>query len=432
LWLPTGTASQYVGDGKVRIGPRIAAAGDVGAFVYAATLGVTYRANDATFAGHAFGSDVSFSVAAGARLADRKLVLGPELWGSTFISEGDAVFGARTTPLALVFGGHYTAGDWRFGAGMGPGLSHAAGTAAFRALLGVEWMPEVAPKGPTDRDGDGIHDDVDACPDVAGVASEDPKADGCPIADRDRDGIVDKEDACPDEKGTKTDDPKTNGCPDRDKDGIVDGQDACPDVAGVKTDDPQTNGCPPDRDHDGVPDDADACPDVPGVKTEDPKTNGCPPDRDKDGIADPVDACPDAPGPSDPDPKKNGCPLARIEAQEVKILEQIKFKFGSAEILRESQPIIDAVAAVLREHPEVKRVRVEGHTDNKGALAYNKGLSKRRAAAVVGALGKAGLEAGRLSSAGFGPDKPVDTNATDEGRANNRRVEFHIEGGPTP
>jgi OmpA-OmpF porin, OOP family len=375
---------------------------------------------------------VSFSVAAGARLADRKLVLGPELWGSTFISEGDAVFGARTTPLALVFGGHYTAGDWRFGAGMGPGLSHAAGTAAFRALLGVEWMPEVAPKGPTDRDGDGIHDDVDACPDVAGVASEDPKADGCPIADRDRDGIVDKEDACPDEKGTKTDDPKTNGCPDRDKDGIVDGQDACPDVAGVKTDDPQTNGCPPDRDHDGVPDDADACPDVPGVKTEDPKTNGCPPDRDKDGIADPVDACPDAPGPSDPDPKKNGCPLARIEAQEVKILEQIKFKFGSAEPLRESQPIVDAVAKVLADHPEVKRVRIEGHTDNKGAPAYNKDLSKRRAAAIVAGLVRAGIEPARLYSAGFGPDKPLDTNATDEGRANNRRVEFHIEGGSAP
>jgi OOP family OmpA-OmpF porin len=117
----------------------------------------------------------------------------------------------------------------------------------------------------------------------------------------------------------------------------------------------------------------------------------------------------------------------RIEAGQVKILEQIKFKTGSAEILKESQPIIDAVAKVVREHPEIKGLRVEGHTDNKGAAKLNKDLSAKRAASVVAALVKAGVEKERLTSEGFGMERPIDVNATEAGRANNRRVEFHIQ-----
>ena len=405
LWIPIGDETQYVGDGKVRVGPRVAAAGDISSFVYAATLGVTYR-DERPFASHTVGTDVNFSAAVGGRFADKKLVIGPELWGSTVVSDGNAVFRGRNTPMALVIGGHYTAGDLRIGLGAGPGLSHAAGTAAFRALLSFEWMPafEEAKPAPVE---------VPATP-----------------KDRDADGILDHDDACPEAAGVKTNDPKTNGCPapgDRDGDGVIDGSDACPDVAGEKTSDPTTNGCPADRDKDTVPDSVDACPDTPGVKSDDPKMNGCPSDRDKDLVVDAEDACPDSPGPKDSDPKKNGCPAVRIEAGQVKILEQIKFKTGSAEILKESQPIIDAVGKALKEHAEIKHLRVEGHTDNKGAAAMNKDLSKRRAASVVTALVKAGVEKTRLTSQGFGPEKPIDNNTTDAGRAANRRVEFHIE-----
>jgi OOP family OmpA-OmpF porin len=431
-WLPTGDQAQYLGDDGVRIGPHASVAGDVGRFAYAASLGFTYRAHDQPFAGHATGSQVDFGIAGGLRALDRRLLIGPELWGSTIVSNSDAVFGGRTTPLALLLSGHYSAGDVRVGLGMGPGLSAAAGTAAFRVVASLEYAPGVrAPtEAPSDRDGDGIVDGADACPDVVGVKTGDPKTNGCP-ADRDGDAIVDAADACPDVAGVKTDDPKTNGCPppnDRDGDRIADDVDACPDVAGVKTDDPKTNGCPPpDRDKDGVADATDACPDVAGVKTDDPKTNGCPPDRDADAIPDGDDACPDAPGPRNADPKKNGCPAVRIEAGQVKILEQIKFKTGSAEILKESQPIIDAVAKVVREHAEIKRLRVEGHTDNKGAAKLNKDLSGKRAASVAAALVKAGVETDRLASEGFGMERPIDVNATEAGRANNRRVEFHIE-----
>jgi outer membrane protein OmpA-like peptidoglycan-associated protein len=256
-----------------------------------------------------------------------------------------------------------------------------------------------------------------------------------PPADRDLDGIIDREDACPDQPGPRDPDPKKNGCPppsDRDKDGILDVDDACPEVAGVKTDDPKTNGCPPppaDRDKDGIIDTQDACPDVPGVPTNDPKTHGCPPpppDRDKDTIIDPEDACPDQPGPRDPDPKKNGCPAARIDEGQIKIIQQVKFDTAKATIRPESDAILQAVAAILKEHPEIKLISVEGHTDNKGVPGMNKTLSTQRAAAVVTWLSKNGIDKKRMTSAGFGQERPIDSNDNEAGRQNNRRVEFHI------
>jgi OOP family OmpA-OmpF porin len=429
VWLPTGDSTQYLGDGQVRVGPRLSVAGDVGVFAYAAGLAAIYRANDAPFDGHPTGTEIDFNAAAGVRVANKALLLGPEVQGSTIVSQAGAAFGDHTTPLALLLGGHYNTGAFRFGLGAGPGLSDAAGTPQFRALGSFEWMPPIEETAaPRDRDGDGVLDEDDACPDVAGVRSQDPKTNGC-AADRDGDGISDEVDACPAVAGIRTDDPKTNGCPpDRDGDGIPDELDACPDTAGIRSDDPKTNGCPPvaDRDHDGVADSADACPDAAGVTTDDPKTNGCPSDRDKDGIPDTVDACPDFAGPANPDPKKNGCPMARVEAGHVKILEEIKFKTGSATIV-DSQEILAAVRATIKEHPEIKHLRIQGYTDNVGSAATNKDLSRRRAESVRVALIKAGLNPHELSSEGFGLEHPREDNDTEAGRAANRRVEFLIE-----
>ena len=151
-------------------------------------------------------------------------------------------------------------------------------------------------------------------------------------------------------------------------------------------------------------------------------------------ITNDVDACPDEPGKPDPDPKKNGCPKAFVSQGQIKILDQVKFKTGSAEILpgKDSVEVLEAVLKVLRDHPELKKVRVEGHTDNRGGAALNRKLSKDRAATVVKWLVKNGVDKDRLSSEGFGPDKPIDDNATEDGRRNNRRVEFHIEQQDTP
>lgn len=217
-------------------------------------------------------------------------------------------------------------------------------------------------------------------------------------------------------------------------DSIIDAQDACPDVPGVRTEDPATNGCPPptDRDGDGILDDDDACPDEPGVANEDPKKHGCPPpkDRDGDGIVDPEDACPDEPGEANADPKKHGCPVARVEKGEIKIREQVQFAYNSDKILKASDYILEAVKKVLDDNPQITLIEVQGHTDSKGGDAYNLALSKRRAASVMAWLTKNGIEKKRLKSNGFGKQRPIDTNETEEGRANNRRVEFHIQGGP--
>ena len=434
LWIPTGDSGSYAGDTSVRVEPRALVAGDAGIFAYAAEVGVMYRAQGGEIAGTAIGTELHFGGSAGLRLAEKKLLVGPEVFGSTVVSSGGTA--SNSTPVEGLLGAHYTLlSDWKLDAGVSTGLTGGVGTPVFRGLLGFTWFPAYKKaEPPSDRDNDGILDGDDACVDVPGVKTDDPKTNGCPPpGDRDKDGILDKDDACADVPGVKTDDPLTNGCPpDRDKDGIVDADDACIDVPGIKTDDPKTNGCPADRDKDGVLDKDDACIDVPGLKTSDPKTNGCPdPDRDKDGIPNAQDACPDEPGKPDPDPKRNGCPKAFVQSGQIKILDQVKFKTNSAEILpgKDSEEVLQAVLGVLNGHTEIKGLRIEGHTDNRGSAALNKKLSAARAASVMKWLVKHGVDSSRLTSAGFGPDKPLDTNDTEEGRRNNRRVEFHIEGG---
>ncbi len=430
-WAPTGDRNQFTGDGTFRVAPQALAAGEIGAFTYAARLGMIYRSLDTGYAGSDLGSELTGSAAAGLRVVDRRLVIGPEIWGSSVFSGSDTFFSKRSSPVEWLFGAHFDATkELRVGAGGGSGLTRGFGAPEVRGVLSVEWVAAYEkPRG--DRDGDGIADDEDACPSLAGVRTDDPSTNGCPPEapaapkDQDGDGVVDSEDACPSLAGRKTDDPKTNGCPDSDQDGIFDPVDACPAIAGVATQDPKTNGCP-DSDHDGIVDSEDACPSLTGVKTDDPKTNGCPPDQDHDGIVDGEDACPADPGPRNPDPKKNGCPLVYATAKEIKITEQIKFKTNSAEILKESDEILTAIAKVLNDHPEIKKVRVEGHTDNVGKPAYNKTLSTKRAASVVKWLTSHGVRKDRLVSQGYGMDQPIDTNDTEEGRANNRRVNFVI------
>ncbi len=428
VFAPIGSRSNFTGDDAVRILPRLNVAGDAGIFAYAVQAGFQYRALTETYAGTALGDEVDFAGSVGLQTLDHTILVGPEVYGSTNVAHGDEFFKTRTTPLEGILGVHVRiASAWRLGAGGGAGLTRGLGSPAARALAMIEWAPDVS-KPPPDRDGDGIADADDACPDTPGPRTDDPRTNGCP-PDRDGDGIVDAEDACPDVKGVKTDDPKTNGCPpDKDGDGIVDAEDACPDVKGVKTDDPKTNGCPPDRDGDGILDADDACPDEKGVKTDDPKTNGCPPDpdRDKDGIPNEDDACPDEAGPKNADPKKNGCPQAIVKNDRIVILEQVRFKTDSAVILPESDSLLQAVLKVFNDHPEILKVSIEGHTDNRGSAAYNKSLSARRAASVVTWLVKHGVEAGRLTSVGYGLERPIDSNDTEQGRQNNRRVEFHI------
>ena len=466
VWFPTGSQDDYTTDGNVRVAPRVTVAGDIDIFTYSARIGAQFGRPERWFGATKLGQELTFAAAAGLRVIDKHLVVGPEVFGSTVIlsdpatgnTTGLADNGTAQTAVEGLLVAHYTAGFVRFGAGGGFGFTRGLGSPERRWMVSFEIVPTVS----QDTDADGIVDQDDACPTVAGVKSADPKKNGCP-PDRDGDGVVDADDACIDVPGLKTSDPLTNGCPavkDDDKDGIPNEKDACPAVPGVKHDDPKKNGCPPDNDGDGIINDTDACPDLAGVPDPDPRKNGCPPDKDEDGILDKddacidvkgvpstkpefngcpadldsdtianeVDACPREPGKANADPTKNGCPTAYIAQGSIKILDQVKFKTASAEILpgKDSQEILQAVLEILKTHPEVKKVSVEGHTDSVGNPQFNKTLSANRAASVVKWLVTHGIDKARLTSAGFGPDRPIADNATDDGKRQNRRVEFHI------
>jgi len=388
-WLPTGPSEQFAGDGSLRLAPQLLAAGDLGLLTYAARLALVYRGRNDAFGGTQLGSEMVGAIGAGLKTNDGRFVIGPEVFASSVFSSTDTFFKTRTTPVEALLGLHYdVVPDVRVGAGAGTGLTRGYGAPEFRGLLSFEWAPAYEKPEPAQ---------APPPPPPPPPPPEPPPP--VPVV------------------------PPT----DTDGDGVADPVDACVDVPGVATNDPKTNGCPPDRDGDGILDSVDACPDLTGIKTEDPKTNGCP-DADGDGIFDPEDACPKLAGPRNADPKRNGCPLVIVTEKEIKITEQVKFKFNSAELLKESDTILEAVRAVLEAHPEITKLRVEGHTDNVGDAGYNKKLSGRRADSVMKWLIDHKVDKGRLVAAGFGMEEPIDVNTTEQGRANNRRVAFTILG----
>ena len=438
FFMPMGSADLYTGDEKPHGIGRVLVSGETGMWVYSASLGFHARALHTTYAGQRIGDELMFGAAGGVRLLDRKLLIGPEMYMSRETSYPKEFFPGEATPIEIILGGHYTfLQDFRAGLGMGPGFGTAYGSPDFRVLGSFDWAPHYEPPKPADADADGIPDGDDACKDVAGVHTDDPRTNGCPLpaSDRDRDGIPDHMDTCPDEHGPASPDLRAHGCgpKDRDHDGILDHWDACPDEPGEMSPDMRVHGCKvKDTDGDGVADSLDACPTVVGVKTTDPKTNGCPAenkDRDGDSVPNDTDACPDEPGKPDPDPKKNGCPVAFVKEGKINITEQVKFKTASAALEGDAATatVLQAVADVLTKHPEIKKVRVEGHTDNEGDVNRNKTLSASRAETVVKWLAAHGIDKSRLGSQGFGQAKPIADNKTPEGRRENRRVEFHIE-----
>lgn len=446
FWFPqieTGDADiSYVSDQHVRGSVELLLGGVADWFYYGAAFGPEFRNGQqySIFTNNADydnaidqGSMMSFSGGLGVLLGeDRNVQLGPEFDVNITLSE----VRPRNTNAELRLGAKYRfLDDFIMGAAAGPGLAPGIGTPDLRVVGMLAYSPDLR-EPPPDADSDGISDEVDACPKVAGVENEDPDKHGCP-PDKDGDGVPDADDQCPDEAPPAgQEDPNKPGCalpPDGDGDGVPDADDQCPDQAfKAGEEDPQKRGCPkpPDRDGDGVLDADDQCPDIAAPPDNaDPKRPGCPKpaDTDGDGIVDPEDACPAESGPANTDATKNGCPTAvRVTAESIDILQKVEFDFGTANIKPVSDDLLKQVAQVLREHPEILKLEVQGHTDSRGPGRINTKLSQDRADAVRKALVERKVEEGRLDAKGFGEDKPIADNNTDEGRAKNRRVEFKI------
>ena len=430
LWAPLGSSGSQSGaftsDGSLRARVALICGGENERLFWSVSAGPDLRKSQ-DYLGVRQATMIRLAGGAGLFLLDAKRAqIGAELVAAAVPSN----VSRYNTNAELLIGGRYRLPiGLDLGLGAGPGLSSGIGTPDYRIVGTLAYnVGEKAP--PRDRDGDGIGDAQDACPDAAGIAATDPAKNGCP-PDHDDDGIGDAQDACPDVTGVAATDPAKNGCPpDRDGDGIADAHDACPDVKGPPSDEPTKNGCPPpgDRDSDGIGDDMDACPDIAGVPSRDKAKNGCPPpsDRDKDGIPDAQDACPDTPGIASLDANKNGCPTGAIVGDQIVVLEPVKFETDSDVLLKDSEQILATVLASIEKLPRGNRYRIEGHTDNRGKAKHNRDLSMRRAKSVVRWMVAHGLAETQFDAKGLGPDKPIASNTSEKGRAANRRVEIHI------
>lgn len=282
-----------------------------------------------------------------------------------------------------------------------------------------------------DNDRDGIADNADLCRDEAEDVDSFEDKDGCPDPDNDGDGVLDADDKCPLVAGSLD----YNGCgpTDADKDGIPDDKDVCKDEPEDKDGFQDEDGCPDlDNDGDGLPDTEDRCPteaeDMDGFEDED----GCAEaDNDKDGFLDAEDKCPNEAEVINGVKDDDGCPdkgktLVIIEREKIQILDKVYFRTGRATIQARSFNLLRQVASIFRAHPELTKVRIEGHTDDVGREENNLKLSQRRADAVKAFLVETGVDAGRLDALGYGESRPVTPNISRSAREQNRRVEFRI------
>ena len=280
------------------------------------------------------------------------------------------------SPVEGLFGLRSTRkGAFNIHFGMGAGIGGDYSSVGLRVLGGLTWTPQptvVNSAMPmTDQDGDGLIDLIDRCPTQPEDKDGHEDQDGCPEDDVDNDGIKDQVDRCPKQPEDKDNFQDEDGCPelDNDGDGLQDQLDRCPNKA------ENFNNF---EDHDGCPEEA-------------------------------------------PVPE---------EGELISLSEKIFFKHNESIILQRSFPILSQVAELMKKHPKINKVRIEGHTDDTGGIQFNQKLSQERAEAVQMHLIGLGITSNRLEAVGYGDKRPIASNDTDEGKALNRRVDFRIIQGP--
>ena len=291
--------------------------------------------------------------------------------------------------------------DWSITGGVGGAMNkEAVGTPDVRVFLGFSGHWVSGGEWGYDYDHDGIYGVHDKCPNNPEDFDGHQDLDGCPEPDNDNDGVPDEFDKC-----------------DNTPEGVSVGPDGCPDN---------------DVDGDGIPNDLDKCPEDPEDIDRFQDSDGCPDvDNDQDGIPDAADNCPNKPETMNDFLDDDGCPddpndKVHISRDRIIITEQVHFETGKSTIKRKSYPILDAVVEVMNANAQILKIRVEGHTDDRGSDDMNLKLSDDRAAAVMKYLVDKGVSERRLDAVGYGETKPIKDNETAEGRAANRRVEFTI------
>jgi len=389
VWIPlrkfTDKLPQQSSEQEVRVLPKIIFAGAAlnKHILWSVTAGYLWRpdslvGNQGTIDGRSAGPELQ--IGAALKYADhkRRFAIGPEAMLRT-TAMGDRIFKADHTSLEVMLTAFYNIGGFvNLKGGVGMGILTGPGTPDFRAVFGIDFATmrkEKAPvKIPVDTDQDGIIDEQDVCPSEHKGDHPDPRNayHGCPLRDTDKDGVFDMMDQCVNEPQGDHPDPKRLGCPDK--------------------------------------------------------------DSDNDGIYDSVDACPNEAGVASTDPKKHGCPeeLISFEDGELKILLPVLFDTDRDTIKPESTPVLTQIANYLKQHPEVRKLRIEGHTDSTATTSHNIKLSQKRVNAVANWLVLQGISSDTLDAKGFGEQCPIASNKTDDGKAKNRRVVFVVVDPVTP
>lgn len=401
-YLPVGDDANYQGEG-FRMHPRLVLDYALsGGSVLGLNLGYAVRP-ERSLAGIEVDDTFSIGLAADVAL-NEQFSLVPEVSADIAVLAHD--LGPEDVPFEVLVGAKYWANDTVMAElGMGTGVLPGFGTPDWRIFLGLTYSRTEEPTAPEptvgDRDGDGTLDNDDSCPDEPEDRDDFQDQDGCPDPDNDRDTIPDIDDACPLDPEDVDLFEDADGCPepDNDLDGVLDLDDMCP-------------ADPEDID---LFEDNDGCPD---------------PDNDQDRIPDMDDVCPNDPETYNGTEDEDGCPddgqITIVRCTELELGDSVYFDSDSDVIQERSYPLLFSLTNALDANPSILRVRIEGHTDDRGSDTHNLDLSRRRAASVVRFLVAAGIDAQRLESEGYGEERPIESNDTAEGRQNNRRVEARI------
>ncbi|MET0409934.1 MAG: OmpA family protein, partial [Polyangiaceae bacterium] len=361
--LPTGKDEAYGGE-SLRVEPRVAVDYVVDHVLIAANVGYLVRSEAQVLDSKV---DDMLKWGVGSDIPIYGMFSGVvELSGALNVLSDD--FQSNDAPTEGLLGARMRTEGWLAQLAGGPSLIQGMTAPEYRLLASVGFSAEMV-KPDKDTDGDGLLDLNDPCPSDAEDQDNFQDQDGCPELDNDQDSVRDDHDMCAQQP--------------EDTDGFQD-QDGCPD---------------PDNDQDTILDKDDRCPLEAGVA----EAHGCPA--------------------AAPPPPSN----VEITATSIELKQTVYFDTSKSSIQERSLALMDEIAIVLKTHPEILLVVVEGHTDDVGAREYNNKLSQSRAESVRQALIERGVAPERLHATGFGPDKPLVTNTSIENREKNRRVEMRIE-----
>ena len=373
---PSGDPDALTGSDGFAADLSVVLGGVLGPLRLTGSLGYAVEPS-ASLLGYDRDDQLTFAVAGDVGFVGDRGHVGLRVFGATRAASPFGALSEANLEAALSVG-------WRFwdhldvALGAGAGMLPGAGSPTARTFLTVGWAApipaEIAPPPPlTDRDGDGIENELDECPDEPEDRDGHLDDDGCPDPDNDEDGVPDRDDRCPNER--------------EDDDGFQD-DDGCPDR---------------DDDNDGVADIDDQCP------TEKESHNGS---ADRDG-------CPD----------KDLVALNR-ERGRIEILDEalVRFEWDDADIPASYLEMLKQVAYVLETNLEIRHLEVQGHASWDGDEAYNLRLSEVRAKSVREALVSMGIAAERLTAKGYGVERLEVRKKGPAWNWRNRRVEFVIQG----